>query len=70
MELEDLQLEEGQEDKVFPDNYDFLDGIVQERVQTGNAVRLLLIFVIAKEIRVNYGGKSWKIQIFGTIISL
>ena len=32
----------------FPDNYVFLGGTVQERVQTGNAVPPLLIYNIAK----------------------
>ncbi|MEL5899918.1 DNA cytosine methyltransferase [Clostridium sporogenes] len=34
----------------FPDNYRFLGGTVQERVQTGNAVPPLLVYAIAKEI--------------------
>ena len=34
----------------FPDSYVFLGGIVQERVQTGNAVPPLLIYNIAKPI--------------------
>ena len=42
----------------FPDSYEFLGGIVQERVQTGNAVPPLLIYEItksmAKDIRKKY----------------
>lgn len=34
----------------FPDSYKFLGGIVQERVQTGNAVPPLMIYHIAKRI--------------------
>ncbi len=34
----------------FPDTYEFLGGIVQERVQTGNAVPPLLIYEITKPI--------------------
>lgn len=34
----------------FPDSYKFLGGTVQERVQTGNAVPPLMIYVVAKEI--------------------
>ena len=46
----------------FPDSYEFLGGIVQERVQTGNAVPPLLIYAVAKEIyKMIDGGTSWKI---------
>lgn len=45
----------------FPDHYVFMGGIVQERVQTGNAVPPLLIYnialPIAKDIRNSKGGK-------------
>ena len=34
----------------FPDSYEFVGGIVQERVQTGNAVPPMLIYNIAKPI--------------------
>lgn len=34
----------------FPDNYEFLGGLVQERVQTGNAVPPLLVFNLLKPI--------------------
>lgn len=45
----------------FPDYYEFLGGIVQERVQTGNAVPPLLVYAVAKEIhRLIDGGASWK----------
>jgi DNA (cytosine-5)-methyltransferase 1 len=45
----------------FPDNYKFLGGIVQERVQTGNAVPPLLIYAVAKEIKkLIQGETSWK----------
>ena len=46
----------------FPDSYIFEGGIVQERVQTGNAVPPLLIYNIAKpiaeDIRRNKGGNK------------
>lgn len=35
----------------FPDGYQFVGGIVQERVQTGNAVPPLLIYEVAKNIK-------------------
>lgn len=45
----------------FPDCYEFLGGIVQERVQTGNAVPPLLVYAVAKEIyKLINGGTSWK----------
>ena len=34
----------------FPDCYRFKGGIVQERVQTGNAVPPLLVYAVVKEI--------------------
>lgn len=34
----------------FPDNYEFLGGLVQERVQTGNAVPPLLVYHLLKSI--------------------
>lgn len=45
----------------FPDSYEFKGGIVQERVQTGNAVPPLLIYAVAKEMyKMIDGGTSWK----------
>ena len=35
----------------FPDSYVFKGGVVQERVQTGNAVPPLMVYAVAKEIR-------------------
>lgn len=35
----------------FPDCYKFLGGIVQERIQTGNAVPPLLVYAVVKEIK-------------------
>lgn len=44
----------------FPDYYEFKGGIVQERVQTGNAVPPLLIYEVVKEIKkLIDGGTSW-----------
>lgn len=47
----------------FPDSYEFKGGIVQERVQTGNAVPPLLIYYITKPIAEDIIRKRGKIDV-------
>lgn len=53
-----LSIRERARIQTFPDSYEFLGGMVQERVQTGNAVPPLLIYNIVRPIAEDIKGLS------------